>query len=67
MSREKLPQLRQLVGDCHVSALAGLKNLTFLDFGPFMSLTRASVKALEGLTKLSYLAIQQGQLLDAER
>jgi hypothetical protein len=66
VSRETLPELRRLVGDCHVSHLAKLENLTFLDFGPFMSLTPASVESLQAnLKQLRYLAIPQGQLLDA--
>jgi Leucine-rich repeat (LRR) protein len=65
VSRTMLPKLRSLVGDCNVSHLAGLKNLTYLDFGPFMALTHASIESLRAnLKQLKYLAIPQGQLLD---
>lgn len=63
---EVLSMLRALVGDCGLSNLADLKNLTHLDVGPFMSLTTPAIKVLLGLPKLKCLAIHQGQLLDDE-
>lgn len=61
---DTLAKLRELVGDCRMSHLAGLSQLTILDVGSYMVLTARSIETLVSLKQLRTLYVQQCQLLD---